>query len=57
MSENKMTSADAIDQEILSDLRNGKNVETTDKYDYIVNAIVEKSKEMKCVITATQRRM
>ena len=57
MSENRMTSADAIDQEILSDLRNGKKVETTNRYDAIVNTIVEKSKERKCVITATQRRM
>ena len=57
MSENRMTSADAIDQEILSDLRNGKKVETTNRYDSIVNAIVEKAKERKCVITATQRRM
>lgn len=47
MSENIMTSADAIDQEILNDLRNGKKVETTDKYDSIVNAIVEKAKERK----------
>lgn len=47
MSENIMTSADAIDQEILSDLANGVKVETTDKYDSIVKAIVEKAKERK----------
>lgn len=41
------SSADAIDQEILNDLRNGKKVETSDKYDSIVNAIVEKAKERK----------
>ena len=33
MSENRMSSADAIDKEILSDLANGVKVETTDKYD------------------------
>lgn len=47
MSENRMTSADAIDQEILSDLAKGVKVETIDKYGSIVNAIVEKSKEMR----------
>ena len=47
MSEKLMTSADAIDQEILSDLANGVNVETTNRYDSIVNAIVEKAKERK----------
>ena len=57
MNANRMTSADAIDQEILSDLAKGVKVETTDRYDSIVNAIVEKAKERKCVITATQRRM
>ena len=46
-SDNRMTSADAIDQEILSDLAKGVKVKTTDKYDSIVNAIVEKSKERK----------
>lgn len=57
MNEKIMTSADAIDQEILSDLAKGVKVETFDRYDSIVNAIVEKAKERKCVITATQRRM
>ena len=47
MSDNRMTSADAIDQEILSDLAKGVKVETTNRYDSIVNAIVEKDKEMK----------
>ena len=41
MSENRMTSADAID------LANGVKVETTNRYDSIVNAIVEKAKERK----------
>ena len=49
MSENRMTSADAIDQEILTDLANGVKVKTTDRYDSIVNAIVEKAKERKRV--------
>lgn len=49
MSDNIMTSADAIDQEILNDLRNGVKVETTNKYDSIVNAIVEMAKERKQV--------
>ena len=47
MREKRMTSADAIDQEILSDLAKGVKVETTNRYDSIVNAIVEKAKEMK----------
>ena len=47
MSDNLMTSADAIDQEILSDLAKGVKVETTNRYDSIVNAIVEKVKERK----------
>lgn len=47
MSENIMTSADAIDKEILSDLAKGVKVETTDRYDSIVKAIVEKAKERK----------
>lgn len=47
MSENRMSSADAIDKEILSDLANGVKVETADKYDSIVNAIVEKANERK----------
>lgn len=42
-----MTSADGIGQEILADLRNGKKVETTDRYDSIVKAIVENAKERK----------
>ena len=44
-SNNRMTSADAIDKEILSDLAKGVKVKTTDRYDSIVNAIVEKAKE------------
>jgi hypothetical protein len=47
MSENRMTSADAIDREILSELAKGVKVETTDRYDAIVNVIVEKAKEMR----------
>ena len=47
MSDNIMSSADAIDQEILSDLAKGIKVETTDRYDSIVNAIVEMAKERK----------
>ena len=47
MSDNRMTIADAIDQEILSDLANGVKVETTDRYVSIVNAIVENAKERK----------
>ena len=49
MSENRMTSADAIDQEILADLARGVKVKTTNRYDSIVNAIVEKAKERKRV--------
>ena len=49
MSDNQMTSADAIDQEILTDLAKGVKVERTDRYDSIVNAIVEKAKERKRV--------
>lgn len=47
MSENIMTSADAIDQEILTDLAKGVKVETTARYDSIVNAIVEKAKKLR----------
>ena len=47
MIENRTTSADAIDQEILADLAKGVKIETTDRYDSIVNAIVEKAKERK----------
>ena len=47
MSENRMTSADAIDQVILTELANGVKVEPTDRYDAIVNVLVEKAKEMR----------
>ena len=47
MSDNRMTSADAIDQEILTEIAKGVKVETTDRYDAIVNVIVEKAKELR----------
>ena len=42
-----MTSADAIDQEILNDLRNGKKVEDTGRYDGITKTIIKSSKMLK----------
>ena len=47
MSENRMTSADAIDQEILNDLRNGKNVEDTGRYEGLAKTIINASKMLK----------
>lgn len=41
------TSADAIDNEILSELSKGAKVEPTDRYDTVVNTIVEKAKEIR----------
>ena len=38
------SSAEAIDAEIIDELRHGKNVEPNGKYDGIVQAIVEKAK-------------
>ena len=40
-------SAEAIDAEIIDELRHGKNVEPNGKYDGIVQAIVEKAKEIR----------
>lgn len=40
-------SAAAIDAEIMDELRRGKNVEPNGKYDGIVQAIVEKAKEIR----------
>lgn len=42
-----MTSADAIDQEILNDLRNGKKVEDTGRFDSITKTIIKASKMLK----------
>lgn len=40
-----MTSAEAVDKEILEDLKSGKRVDTSNaKYDSIVNAIVDTAK-------------
>lgn len=41
------SSADAIDAEIMDDLRHGKKVEPNGKYDRIVNAIVKAAKEIR----------
>lgn len=41
------SSAEAIDAEIIDELRHGKNVEPNGKYDGIVQAIVEKAKEIR----------
>ena len=41
------SSADAIDAEIIDELRQGKKVEPNGKYDGIVQAIVEKAKEIR----------
>lgn len=41
------SSAEAIDAEIIDELRHGKKVEPNGKYDGIVQAIVEKSKEIR----------
>ena len=41
------SSAEAIDAEIIDELRRGKNVEPNGKYDGIVQAIVEKAKEIR----------
>lgn len=43
-----MTSAEAVDNEILEDLKSGKRVDTSNfKYDGIVNAIVDMAKKVK----------
>lgn len=47
MRDDRMTSADAIEKEILTELAKGLKVETTDRYDAIVNVIVENAKEMR----------
>ena len=39
------SSAEAIDAEIIDELRHGKNVEPNGKYDGIVQAIVKTAKE------------
>lgn len=41
------SSAEAIDAEIIDDLKHGKKVVSNGKYDGIVQAIVEKSKEIR----------
>ena len=41
------SSADAIDAEIMDELKQGKKVEPNGKYDGIVQAIVEKAKEIR----------
>lgn len=41
------SSADAIDVEIMDELKHGKKVEPNGKYDGIVQAIVEKAKEIR----------
>lgn len=41
------SSADAIDVEIMDELKQGKKVETNGKYDGIVQAIVKKAKEIR----------
>lgn len=41
------SSAEAIDAEIIDELRHGKKAELNGKYDGIVQAIVEKSKEIR----------
>ncbi len=43
----KMTSADAIDQEILNDLRNAKKVEDTGRFESITKTIIKASKMLK----------
>ena len=42
-----MSSADAIDQEILNDLRNGKKVEDTGRYEGLAKTIINASKMLK----------
>lgn len=42
-----MTSADAIDQEILNDLRNGKKVEDTGRFNSLAKTIIKASKMLK----------
>ena len=42
-----MTSADAMDQEILNDLRNGKKVEDTSRFDSLAKTIIKASKMLK----------
>ena len=43
-----MTSAEAVDNEILEDLKSGKRIDTSNfKYDGIVNAIVAETKKKK----------
>ena len=41
------SSAEAIDAEIIDELRHGKKVEPNGKYDGIVHAIVSKAKEIR----------
>lgn len=42
-----MTSAEAIDQEILDELRNGKRVEDTERFGSIAKTIISVSKKLK----------
>jgi hypothetical protein len=42
-----MTSADAIDQEILNDLRNGKRAEDTERFRNISKTIINVSRKLK----------